>query len=200
MDTERTNDPWEDDAADFGNREYDSATFPEDYDDEPLIYGDEDEGEGNPRRSQAATAMVLAGLFFIFSLVVLASFNVEGGAFGGAFAFWSLRTWVWIFLAVMIGFLVWLILLLVATPPRGEEDWYSDEAEPPTAEYADEPGGADTISLRCPKCVTIFTLQDPWTRPFYHVCPNCEARGVYTGEQDPPEVKDALAHRHGHGA
>lgn len=143
--------------------------------------------------------MVLAGLFFIFSLFVLATFNIESGALAGAFDFWSLGVWSIIFFVIMLVFFLWLLALLVAAPPRQEEDWYTEEpSEPPTAEYADDPGAADTITLRCPKCMNIFSLQDPWTRPFYHVCPHCEVRGVYTGVQDPPEVKAALE-RQGHG-
>jgi hypothetical protein len=200
MSDTRTQDPWQEDGTDEGwvqdpyDDPYVEGESPEDdYDDEPLLYGHEGP---NPRRTQAAVALVLAGIVFVGSLIVLASFNVASGPLAGLFDFWRLRTWVWVFFGVIMVFLVWLLALLVGSPAQREEDWYADDLEPPTAEYADTPGAADTITLRCPSCMNIFSLQDPWTRPFYHVCPHCETRGVYTGVQDPPEVKAQLE-RHG---
>lgn len=207
MDDPRKDDPSypqeiEEDWTGGGPRTYDDEAYPESaydeaiYDDEePLLYGHE---TPDPRRTQAAVAMVLAGAVFIASLIVLASFNVTSGPLAGLFDFLALRTWIWVFFGVMMVFLVWLLALLFSAPAHSEEDWYADEAEPPTAEYADTPGAADTITLRCPSCMNIFSLQDPWTRPFYHVCPHCETRGVYTGVQDPPEVKAQLEQQGSH--
>ncbi len=149
---------------------------------EPQYYDDD---SVNPKRAQATIVMIIGTVVFLLSLVVLAG-HMTDGALRDLFAFWSFTTWVWLFFGILAALLVWILVLLATTPPRQEEEWYggdSEEVEEETTPFAEpgEPGAADTISLRCPKCMNIFSLQDPGERPFHHECPHCEVRGVYSG-------------------
>lgn len=177
---------------------WDDGTYAEDSFDTPAEQGDEEVllyGEGaddvprepTPRRTQATILMITAAGFFLLSLVVLAAFTVAGDGFRGVFDFMSFRTWIWVLFAILVILFVWLLVLLLTTPVREGDDWFDDDADYPVAELADL-GAQDAITLRCPTCVNVFSLQDPMARPFYHDCPHCNTRGVYTGKDDPPEV------------
>lgn len=172
----------------------------EDEDDTGALYGegiDDPVRHPNPRRTQATVVMVIASIVFLVSLVVLAAFTIGSGGFRGVFDFWSFRTWIWVLFGAMVVLFVWLLVLLLTTPKRSDDDWF-DEDEIPVAQPG-RLGAPDTITLRCPDCVNIFSLQDPMTRPFYHDCPHCGVRGVYTGKDDPPEVVARLESQ-GHGS
>jgi hypothetical protein len=142
----------------------------------------------SPQRAWATIVMIIGTVVFLLSLVVLAG-HMTDGPLHDLFAFWSFTTWVWVFFGILAVLLVVILILLATTPARQEEGWYDEEDETdealvedttPFAEPA-EPGAADTISLRCPKCMNIFSLQDPGQRPFHHECPHCEVRGIYSG-------------------
>lgn len=150
---------------------------------DPSFYQDD---TVNPRRAQATIVMIVGTVVFLLSLVVLAG-HMTDGALRDLFAFWSFTTWVWVFFTILVVLLIWILILLATSPPRHEEQWYGGDSEEPEEHvetpFAEpgEPGAADTISLRCPKCMNIFSLQDPGQRPFHHECPHCEVRGVYSG-------------------
>lgn len=145
-----------------------------------------------PKRAQATIVMILGTVVFLLSLVVLAG-HMTDGALHDLFAFWSFTTWVFVFFGILAVLLVWILILLLTTPSRQQEEWYGgDEEEEEVEESAQveqdapfahpgDPGAPDTISLRCPKCMNIFSLQDPGERPFHHECPHCEVPGVYSG-------------------
>jgi hypothetical protein len=164
------------------SRRAEAALMEEDvYDEDQALYSDD---PINPRRTQATIVMVLGALVFLFSLVVLAAFITEQEGLLDVFGFWEFQTWVWVFFGAIFVLLVWLVILLLTTPPRAEGEWYHDETQREGGIAVARPaelGATDTISLRCPKCMNIFSLQDPGERPFYHDCPHCEVRGMYSG-------------------
>lgn len=166
--------------------------------DEEAYYGD----ESSPLRAQATVVMILGTVVFLLSLVVLAAHLTEQGTLQDLFfSMWGFTTWIWIFFGVLVVLLVWILILLASAPDRvTQEEWYDDEPDhdvvttPMHEQQREEPqqeetpfalpgeaGAEDTISLRCPKCMNIFSLQDPGERPFKHQCPHCEVQGVYNG-------------------
>lgn len=159
-------------------------------------YGD----ASSPLRAQATVVMILGTVVFLLSLVVLAAHLTEQGTLQDLFfGVWGFTTWIWIFFAVLAVLLIWILILLASAPDRYEQDqWYGEEPdedvvttphqheayeqeeETPFA-LPGEAGAEDTISLRCPKCMNVFSLQDPGERPFRHACPHCEVQGIYNG-------------------
>ncbi len=186
--------PW--DAPEEGSMEAaDAEAVEEPAEDEQYAdeYGIEGPEPMSPRRLQATVLMIVAAAVFVFSLVVLAAFMGDSADFRGVFDFWTFTTWIWVLFGVLIAIFVWMIILLFTTPPVTEEDWYVGEepAEIPVAKPAPL-GAPESITLRCPRCANVFSLEDPLARPFYHDCPHCQVRGVYTGKDDPPEVRRRL--------
>lgn len=144
--------------------------------DETILYGDDPWSE---RRRQATIAMVLATAVFLVSLVVLAAYLGASDALLRVVDFWSFGVWIGVFSVLLIGFLVWLLVLLLTTPAGAEEDWYDEEADLEEADEDEVVGIPETIALRCPRCTNVFNLQDTGERPLRHTCPHCGATGSF---------------------
>lgn len=121
-------------------------------------------------RRLALTTMVLAGVLILWMIFLALH---DAGQFEWAWperalGWFGLAAWTWIGLGVyaIMTFVVGMMMFGVdQTPPgfaRGKQR-----------------------QVQCQDCKAVFMVHDAGNRPLTHLCPNCNALGVYTGDAPP---------------
>lgn len=141
--------------------------------------------EPSRRRTSSLVAM---GIAIGFAVVALVAWFLAPDSAWLQWLDWALV----VLLVLVLAFIVLLMAMGGAkTQTRTPE---SETAEPHMGPSGPMTPGdtvpvAQTMTLRCGDCGTVFDITDTGERPLYHTCPGCGAQGVLKADEAQAEAK-----------
>ncbi|HVL86781.1 MAG TPA: zinc ribbon domain-containing protein [Candidatus Thermoplasmatota archaeon] len=131
------------------------------------------------QRRRSASLGVLVGVIAILGASLLAALVMPAQA----------QLLLLAFTVAVLALLAFLIVLFATTPHALPEAGLGGGLPASAGESY-----AQTITLKCGNCGTIFDVRDLGTRPLHHTCPGCGAEGVLREEDElaaPPPAPQA---------
>ncbi len=120
------------------------------------------------RLAVTATLIAVTIMGFLFWFALETAGVVHSRITARALEWWSLTTWLWIAVSLVVVCLVVLVIVvfMVRQAPRG---------------FA----RGIVRQVQCQRCKAVFDIHDTGHRPITHICPNCKGLGVYDGTAPP---------------